>query len=614
MVTWHQEKISKSRAQSSLSQKKKNCSILPWEHTVDTHLTSYFTMEGTDREGVIQEGPDNRNELITLEKIEAKNYEPQDYESRINLTSLLKQVAMCSWYQIMVYTLSLWPQIASGVVLLQNVFILGTPDHRCFLPECDQLSNDLKLHSNLTDRWIDWKDGKDDSSSCHRFLPESNVQGCPTFPSNLTDICRSGYVYDFDPFMQSALSEWNIVCDQEWKKTTSRAIFMSGMLFASIICGWLSDNFGRRSVFLWAPGLSVICGIVAAHSNDIWVYTVFSFVQSFCAYGMVIADFTMGMEAVEKNWRILAGNGYPLAFAIGQTIMTGMFYWTRNWRHGLILISLFNLTLALLPPLLPESLKWQISRGDEEEKKKAWQEIHRAARMNKVSLKITDEDIINQPSPEDYVKRKVDPPAPPTIKNMLRLYGWWVLAMSLGWIASALTYYGLTFRTAGITKSLSFYVSFILLAFVEVPFVFLLTFLMRWLGRKSLFISTAIITGILCLINLVIPANIALWISILGKGVISMTFALVYCYTSEIFTTNMRTLGLGFCSMFARIGTIISPIIADLPPTVAYIILGVLCIITGLVGFVLPETKGRELPESLGDLEELRKKKRRLIG
>lgn len=50
---------------------------------------------------------------------------------------------------------------------------------------------------------------------------------------------------------------------------------------------------------------------------------------------------------------------------------------------------------------------------------------------------------------------------------------------------------------------------------------------------------------------------------ILRSRQVSATFSLVYIYTAEVFPTILRTLGVGVCSLFARIAVIMSPFVAS---------------------------------------------------
>lgn len=45
----------------------------------------------------------------------------------------------------------------------------------------------------------------------------------------------------------------------------------------------------------------------------------------------------------------------------------------------------------------------------------------------------------------------------------------------------------------------------------------------------------------------------------IGKFAITISFAVIYVYTAELFPTNVRHSLLGYCSMFGRVGSMLAP-------------------------------------------------------
>ena len=554
-------------------------------------------------------GTSSKGVAIRLDSAGLLAEQDEDMQRKLHLAHLWEQVNFCGLYQYMVLFLTLVPNFMGGLVLLQNVFVLGTPHHRCFITGCDDRNFSNAVASSFIVGGNTSHTEGENHYVCTRYgVPGSRADTCdPTGLNRSHVVCNAGFVYDYASMAPSAVNEWGLVCEKEGQALAAKAVFMSGMLFSSVICGSLADQYGRISTYWWAPSLLVVMGILSANSSGIWLYTFASFFMSFCAYGMVISDFTLGVEVVPKNRRIRAGNGYPITFAMGQGVMALVFYLCQNWRHALLVISALNASLIFMPLLMPESVKWRIAQGGKHQHHKAKKEIYRIARINKVVVNELADD--KKLDPDTVAQLAMKPPSwleMTKSKLMVR----WVVNLCFGWFFAALTYYGVTFATGNLASNI--YWSFVLMAFIEVPFVLSLTLFMRWFGRRTLYCGSFFLTSVAALVAALLPHRFAIYLALCVKGFISIALNLCYVYTVEIFPSVSRTRGLGFCSMFARLGTIVSPFAADMKwvgSSTPLIFFGVICLIYGFMALDLPETKGKELPETLADLRKLKMKK-----
>ena len=104
-------------------------------------------------------------------------------------------------------------------------------------------------------------------------------------------------------------------------------------------------------------------------------------------------------------------------------------------------------------------------------------------------------------------------------------------------------------------------------------------------------------------------------IGMIGKFLISMTFAIAYLYTAELFPTKVRNLAVGMASTFARIGSISAPYIVDLLGSIhagiPVVIFGIASASAGLFSLMLPETLNKKLPESVAEVERAGRAKNR---
>ncbi|XP_052347777.1 putative transporter SVOPL isoform X2 [Oncorhynchus keta] len=105
--------------------------------------------------------------------------------------------------------------------------------------------------------------------------------------------------------------------------------------------------------------------------------------------------------------------------------------------------------------------------------------------------------------------------------------------------------------------------------------------------------------------------SLLLWYSWFGftillfliRSLVSMNFNVVYIYTAEVYPTAVRSLGMGFCTSFSRIGGMIAPFIAQVLMSHSVILallpFTVACVLCAFGALLLPiETKGRALLQS----------------
>ena len=75
----------------------------------------------------------------------------------------------------------------------------------------------------------------------------------------------------------------------------------------------------------------------------------------------------------------------------------------------------------------------------------------------------------------------------------------------------------------------------------------------------------------------------------------------------------VRTIGMGSCAFFSRIGSLLAPQLllasrhlhADNPQLVTFLTFGGCSILAGLLTFLLPETQSKNLPDTVRESNEL---------
>ncbi|XP_033115530.1 organic cation transporter protein-like [Anneissia japonica] len=107
------------------------------------------------------------------------------------------------------------------------------------------------------------------------------------------------------------------------------------------------------------------------------------------------------------------------------------------------------------------------------------------------------------------------------------------------------------------------------------------------------------------------PGVFRVAVAMAGKFAITAAFSIVYIYSAELFPTPVRSAGMGLASMSGRLGSILSPLallMTEIWKPLPLVIFSSLSVVAGLLGLLLPETLGTNLPETIEEGENFGKK------
>ncbi|KAK3098672.1 hypothetical protein FSP39_021828 [Pinctada imbricata] len=188
------------------------------------------------------------------------------------------------------------------------------------------------------------------------------------------------------------------------------------------------------------------------------------------------------------------------------------------------------------------------------------------------------------------------------------------------WFVSNIGYYGLTLNSGRIGGNI--YINYTVSVIMELVAYFACLFLVDRIGRRASFCASMLLGGVSCLCSIftvTYASDDLSWTTIalssIGKLGVSAAFAIVFIFTPELFPTTVRSSSVGLSNFIGKIGGIVSPYIADLGLLVdsdmkvalPLIVFGGLMIAAGLLAFTLPETLGRELPETIEEAVSMKR-------
>ncbi|XP_016300712.1 solute carrier family 22 member 4 [Sinocyclocheilus anshuiensis] len=494
--------------------------------------------------------------------------------------------------------------ISTGFHGLYIVFVGASPSHHCRVAD-----------GNLSEEWMkasipnETVNGKLQPSQCRRYSLETvrnlSALGYSPLEVNLTDItaetCVDGWSYSTEIYHSTIVSEWDLVCDSEWRVPFTTSTLYMGYLLGSLVSGQLSDRFGRKKV-LFASLAAEALVILAQSFSDSWLLfcILYFFVGTF-QISLYITAFVLGSEVLSKSLRVLFTTlGVFLHYCIGYMVLPWIAFAVRDWRSLLRVLS--GLTVVYIPLwwLIPESPRWLLSQGRVLESEAI---VREAAEKNKVS---TPEVIFS----ESEVKEAASQNSKFSALDVLRtrdIRKTTFLCLLL-WMAINIGYFGLSLNTSNLSGDP--FLNCFLSALTEVPAYMVSTLLLKSCPRRPVLSAFLVIGGGFLLLLQLIPESLptlALALEMAGKFGFTMSFTVVYIYTAELYPTVLRNLGIGMCSSAARIGSITAPYIIFLGTFnkyLPYILMGSLTIASSVTNMFLPETFGKVLPETLEQMQK----------
>ncbi|XP_016952858.1 organic cation transporter-like protein [Drosophila biarmipes] len=515
-------------------------------------------------------------------------------------------------YQKIIYFLICLTSIPVAFHKFAGVFLLAKPDFRCELPyENGSATYELPTHL--------WNLSFPRGERCAYYdveYSEEYLNGSIARSSNETKAC-SRYVYDQSKYLNSAVTEWNLVCGRDFLAATSDSIFMLGVLLGSIVFGQLSDRYGRKPILFASLVIQVLFGVMAGVAPEYITYTFSRLMVGATTSGVFLVAYVVAMEMVGPDKRLYAGIFVMMFFSVGFMLTAGFAYFVHDWRWLQIALTLPGIIFLCYYWIIPESARWLLSKG---RKDCAIANMQKAARFNKVE--ISDEalsDLLDEgESTEEKAKQKLedreDEGPPPSVwdlfcyPNLRRK----TLLIFLDWLVTSGVYYGLSWNTNNLGDNVL--LNFLISGAVEIPaYVFLLLTLNRW-GRRSILCGCLVLAGVSLLATGIIPEKMNTLIvtcAMLGKLAITASYGTVYIFSAEQFPTVVRNVALGAASMVARISGMMAPYLSFLATIwrpLPLLICGSLSLLAGLLSLLLPETHNKPMLETIADGERFGKK------
>ncbi|XP_008286210.1 solute carrier family 22 member 4-like [Stegastes partitus] len=508
-------------------------------------------------------------------------------------------------FQQIVFLLLCSTIVPNGFGAFTLIFLTDVPSHQCLVSDI-----------NITEDWrksiipVKVVNGKQELSRCSRYrldvVRNLSAQGyVPDRDVNLTDLeqegCVDGWSYSKDVYQSTIVSEFDLVCSEQWKQPFTTLIFFVGVFFGSFFSGQLSDRYGRKPVLFATMAVQTIFTFAQAFSTSWIMFIILLFINGLSQINY-LAALVLGAEVLTGNVRVFyASLGSCLAFAIGYMILPLLAYFIRNWKYLLYALSVPSVVYIPLWWFLPESPRWLVSQRRVEEAEAI---VRKAARWNKVQAPTVIFEDCNVNKAETHLKEQY------TVLDLLRQSSIRTTTLILCLVSFTVCagYYSLSFNTAQLHADP--YISCLLSAIVEVPAYISSWVALRYFPRRLSVIGCFLLGAVPLYFIQLVPedlSNLSLTLELVGKYAFTTGSSLMFAYVAELYPTALRNTATGICMAVSRVGSCISPFVLNLSiyfKYLPYIILGTMAVMSAFATLFLPESFKQPLPETIQQMEE----------
>lgn len=297
----------------------------------------------------------------------------------------------------------------------------------------------------------------------------------------------------------------------------------------------------------------------------------FEFLEAAAGTSVFGGMYILSIEWVSSKYRVLASTIMAISFPVGEVLLGFAAMYIHNYRYLLRTLYIPGIFIVFYHWLLPESVRWLLIHGHVD---RAITILKRTATVNGKTLSEKTIEVIrlhysqnNSKKCTSIEKRMNEGGGSPSIVYSLisilkskKLCIRFVISCLI-WMTCCYCYYGLSLISTNIPGE-NRYISFIIVACVEIPGCLTLPLLNRMARRKLLSIAL-ILTGFCTFVTPFIPeehSTVILAFFMLGKASITCAFTTVYTFTAEMWPTTVRTTIMNSCSMVARIGSMLAPL------------------------------------------------------
>jgi MFS family permease len=169
------------------------------------------------------------------------------------------------------------------------------------------------------------------------------------------------------------------------------SLYLCGAVVGAIFFGWLTDRLGRKKLFFITLGVYLTATAATGLSQDLWTFALFRFLTGAGIGGEYTAINSSIQELVParyRGWTTLGING---SFWLGAALGAGaaiilldpaLIDQELGWRLAFFIGSALGLVIFVMRLWIPESPRWLVIHGREQEAERIVAQIEETVRSH----------------------------------------------------------------------------------------------------------------------------------------------------------------------------------------------------------------------------------------
>ncbi|KAJ8707424.1 hypothetical protein PYW08_010676 [Mythimna loreyi] len=442
---------------------------------------------------------------------------------------------------------------------------------------------------------------------------DSMLRACSVrVDDSLPEVPCEKFSYDDSGFKSTIVSEWDLVCQRKYLRSLVQPATQAGFLIGYLTFGVMADRIGRKTPVMIAVTVQAVAGLITAFMSRFELFLLFKVISAIATGGSLNTCFTIMIEIVGAETRSKLVYFYHIPNLLSFLSVPVISYLTKTWDGYWLSTSIPAFLLLSYYWLIPESPRWLLAVGKVEQAREI---LLQAAKKNKKPVEEVATAIESyetkllasktQGFEADSKKRTygvLDLLRTPVMRRRMIL-------IAINYFNGGMIFYGNAQYASRMSKNVR--TNLAVVASFELPGLLIAYFLISRISRLKLIIVANFLMGI-CLLLIIPFYNYDVFkLALVAVGMSCMTVKIItlHLYTGELFPTVVRNIALAICSVLAKLGGIVAPLLIDYVNDIAYwivpLIFGLAPILNAILFFWLPETKDCKLPDSIKESENL---------